>query len=222
MSPELCRGAHCRSPKALARSPDLVKAPLCWCLWTRSWSTAVSSSGWESVWPTPCCTRERSDGGSSSSRVTETCGPSTGSFPPWVSPASPRTGAELSKGCRTPGPGRVFPLRDDDYTNENETGAGDRGLGYPLPGKEDWLLLHFSSYQLGMRGEAHGDRGWWRGPSSGPGLRWPPSNPATDQGPGSPVRLGKSGGSFCSSVKWGNSIDGRGGCCRSDGDWRLK
>lgn len=43
-------------------------------------------------------------------------------------------------GCSVPVLGRVSLLHDVDYTNENETGVGDRGLhgypvGYPFPGK---------------------------------------------------------------------------------------
>lgn len=61
--------------------------------------------------------------------VTGTSGQSTGSFPPSVSPPHR---LEQSSAERL-GP-RVSALRDDDYTNENETGVGVR-LGFSVPGR---------------------------------------------------------------------------------------
>lgn len=77
-------------------------------------------------------------------------------------------------GCRVPGLGRVSLLRDDDYTNENETGVGDRGLhgypvGYPFPGEGALAvatLLQLPAGNEGKRsiGAAHGggDTPWTR------------------------------------------------------------
>lgn len=101
-------------------------------------------------------------------------------------------------GCSVPVLGRVSLLHDDDYTNENETGVGDRGLhgypvGYSFPGEGELAVATLLQLLAGNEGgNPHWGSSWWRGPSSGPELRWLLSNPGTNQGPGSAVSVGKS------------------------------